>query len=198
MVFSGFFVCAECKPFVVGKLARGEVVGGVWRDRNGLVIAHGRLLPDRCIRCNEPCGGYRLKRNLYWYHPAIYLLLLFSPVIPLAFLAFLIVALVIRKKAKVDVPICTVHREQRKRRLIVSVSISVAAVIAIVGTIAFMKASALAASLGVIAGIALLGSVIAAVVFGRMVEPTKIDATYAFLKGARAPFLAEFPEWPRA
>src|SRR6266446_5069294 len=50
--------------------------GDVWQDRGLLVIRKGAVLPDRCVKCNAPAEGYRLKRNLAWHQPAIYLTIL--------------------------------------------------------------------------------------------------------------------------
>jgi hypothetical protein len=46
----------------------GEV-NGVWQELGVVVCVKGAPWPDRCVRCNEPAAGYRLKRDLYW-HPS--------------------------------------------------------------------------------------------------------------------------------
>ena len=51
---------------------------GVWRDGDILVMHKEAVLPDRCIKCNAPCNGYRLKRNLSWHRPAWFLLIFIS------------------------------------------------------------------------------------------------------------------------
>lgn len=38
--------------------------GGVWRDGKLLVMHKKAVLPDRCVKCNQPAGGRRLKRSL--------------------------------------------------------------------------------------------------------------------------------------
>lgn len=50
--------------------------GGVWRYGNMLVVQSGAVLPDRCIRCNAPAEGLRLRRQFYADAGALYLLLL--------------------------------------------------------------------------------------------------------------------------
>ena len=67
-------------------------VGG-WRDGDLLVISEGAKLPDRCVKCNQPAEGYLLQRKLNWHEPTWYLLVIISP------LLYIIVALIIRKKA---------------------------------------------------------------------------------------------------
>lgn len=40
--------------------------GDVWRDGKLLVMRHGAVLPDRCVKCNAPAAGERLKKTLIW------------------------------------------------------------------------------------------------------------------------------------
>ena len=49
---------------------------GVWRDKATLIMSKDAQLPARCIKCNAPATGARLKKKLSWHHPAIYLLIL--------------------------------------------------------------------------------------------------------------------------
>ena len=42
---------------------------GVWRDGKIIVMSHDASFPDRCVKCNQPAAGYRLKRKLTW-HPS--------------------------------------------------------------------------------------------------------------------------------
>jgi hypothetical protein len=80
---------------------------GFWREGDALVVSRaGCHLPDRCIRCNEPAGGHRLKRTVYWHHPAIYVLVL-SPII------YVIVALLARKSVRLQFGLCEKHRGRR-------------------------------------------------------------------------------------
>lgn len=195
MEFSGFFICADCKPLAVAKLVHGESVGGILRDGSTLVIAHGRSLPDRCIRCNEPCNDYRLRHYTYWFHPAVYVLLLLALVKSYGFLVFLIVMMVVGKKAKLDVPICATHRKQQKRRVVAATTVAVASAGVIIGLIRFMNGSELAVGLGLLAGTIMLASIIVA--FENIVKATKVTATHTFMKGAGEPFLSELPVWPR-
>ena len=65
-------------------------------------------MPDRCVKCKAPATGFRLKRQLHWHHPAIYILVLVS------ILIYVIVVLIVRKKAVLHVGLCETHRTQRK------------------------------------------------------------------------------------
>src|SRR3954468_23626244 len=55
--------------------ARPEIVpdAEVWEDNGLLVLRKNAVLPDRCVKCNAPAEGFRLRRNLSWHQPAIYL-----------------------------------------------------------------------------------------------------------------------------
>lgn len=86
--------------------------GGAWRDGKLLVMRPEANLPDRCIRCNAPAGGFRFKRNLSWHPPGWYLLLFFNLII------YVIVALIVRKRAKVAVGLCARHRKKRANAII--------------------------------------------------------------------------------
>src|SRR5438045_334031 len=44
---------------------------GIWRDGKTLVMMKEAFLPDRCVKCNGPANGYRLRRRLSWHEPII-------------------------------------------------------------------------------------------------------------------------------
>ena len=55
---------------------------GVWKSGKLLVMTKDAALPDRCVRCNQPADGPRLRRNLSWHPAAWYVLLAISPLLP--------------------------------------------------------------------------------------------------------------------
>ena len=182
------WVCAQCKPLFLQRLAEGapppQPVGLAWRSNRQMILRPETALPDRCVRCNAPANGFRLKRNLYWHPPLYYLLILIN------ILVYAIVALCIRKKAVIHIGLCETHRAQRKW---------------------FIAGSWLAALLGLIlliAGIAenggylilfgiilLLGAAICGAAKGPVVSPAKIDREFVWVKGVGQSFLADLPEW---
>jgi Zn-finger in Ran binding protein and others len=89
-----------------------ELTGGIWREGSTLVMSKDASLPDHCVKCDAPANGYRLKRNLTWHHPALYLLLL------MAWLIYLIVSMIVRKRATVYLGLCRAHYEKRRNFLI--------------------------------------------------------------------------------
>ena len=89
---------------------RSESAHGFWREGDVLVMASGQsvVLPDRCIHCNQPAGGFKLKRTVYWHNPALYLLIVISALI------YVIVALIVRKSVRLEVGLCQRHRSRRR------------------------------------------------------------------------------------
>src|SRR6185503_14036738 len=85
---------------------------GIWREDNTLVMTKDASLPDQCVKCNAPAHGFRLKRNLSWHHPAIYL------VIIVAWVIYLVLAIALSKRATVYLGLCAEHVKQRKNLLI--------------------------------------------------------------------------------
>src|ERR1035438_9056155 len=70
------WVCAQCKPVFLQRMAEGVPTSGgigLWRKEKKLVTRSETPFPDRCVKCNAPANGFRLKRVLYWHHPAYYL-----------------------------------------------------------------------------------------------------------------------------
>lgn len=153
--------------------------GELFRDGNLLVVRDGAPFPDRCVRCNEPAEGYRLKKTYYWHPPAWYLLI-FAGV-----LIYAIAAMVARKKASFAVSLCQRHRSRRV--LLISLGIG----------IPFLALAAWIVSGNVVMGTILLISILVgpvlAVLGAQLMTPKRIEDGYAYLKGAHPEFLASLP-----
>jgi hypothetical protein len=180
-------VCAQCKPVFLQRMAENAPTpssGSLWRSGKRVVARTDTVFPDRCVRCNESAGTFRLKRTLYWAHPLIYLLILCN------LLILLIVYLIIRKKAIVYIGLCEHHRARRKLGMIIGWS-SVALGIIMIVAGAFLESGwlALTGLLILIAG-GITGGVMA-----RTVTPTKIDKEYVWLSGVNRDLVANLPEW---
>jgi hypothetical protein len=142
-------------------------------------VRDGAPFPDRCVRCNEPAEGYRLKKTYYWHPPGWYLLILAS------ILIYAIAAMIVRKKTTFAVSLCPRHRSRRVRLVALGIGAPVLALVAwIISGNDFMGPILLIAIL--------VGSVLA--VFGaQLMTPKKIEDGYAYLKGAHPEFLAGLP-----
>lgn len=155
----------------------------IWRDKSTLVMTKEALLPNRCIKCNEPTGE-RLKRKLTWHHPALYLTILIS------ILVYAILAMVIRKTATVNVGFCEDHLSTRRRHL------AITWILGIAGLLFLPLAGVLEDGTFVFIGLLLLlVTAIYGIVTLRVVVPTKIDNHFVWLKGINADYLQEFPQW---
>lgn len=179
-------VCAQCKPIFLQRMTEG-VLGsgrsGIWREGKKLVTRSETPFPDRCVKCNAPANGFKLKRVLYWQHPAYYLLLLCN------LLVLLIVVLIVRKKAVLHIGLCEAHRKQR------TLGITICS-IGMIGGIALLIGGAALES-GWVALIGLAGflfGLVWGIVKARTISATKIDKDFVWVTGVGPAFLNDLPE----
>jgi hypothetical protein len=141
------------------------------------------LLPDRCVKCNAPTN-YKLKRNLRWHHPAIYILIF------VGFLFYFIIAMVLSKTATINVGLCETHSSGRKKAILITWLLVLLSLASFVSAVAFEQAILF------LVGLALfLGALIYGIAKARVVAPKKIDDHYVWLNGVDANYLDQFPEW---
>ena len=180
------FVCAGCKPVFFQKLKEGVAVGAarLWRTPKDLVMAKEATLPDRCVKCHAPATGERLKRNLYWHPPWIYILILAS------LLIYVIVALIIRKRATIHIGLCDEHRAARRNAIALGWGILLAGIGTIIAAISFSSGWA-----GLTGGVLIIAGTIYGSVRGRVVSAARIDDQHLWLRGVCPAFLDTLPEW---
>jgi hypothetical protein len=158
---------------------------GVWRAGDVLVLEKRALLPRRCVRCNRPAEVV-LRRKLTWHRRAVYLALLINIVV------YAIFALLVRKKAEVEVPLCLEHDRARKTWLGVGVI-----GLLIAGALCFYGLSGpnleVLWFVGLLVGIAALFVLVRA---NQPVRPKKIDDQHVWLTHASPDFLATLPDAP--
>jgi hypothetical protein len=160
---------------------------GVWRDGETLVMVKIARLPARCVKCNEP-ATYRLGRKLYWHHPALYFIILAHLFI------YVIVALIVRKTAKIEVPLCEAHRAGRTKAILFSWIVALSGIaLCFAPAISSDEGAYYAIPVGVIM---VLFSLIFGMIRGRVVTPKKIDDTHVWLKKVSPLYLAELPSLP--
>lgn len=114
--------CPSC-----GKVGMPRSAGAVARQGNVLYIPAGASLPDFCIRCNVPAEGDPKKVKLSWHPPALIALLF------LGLLPYVIVALIMTKKATIYVPLCSEHRSSWTMAATIGLILLLAAIGAFVG-----------------------------------------------------------------
>ena len=161
------------------------VTGEIWRERSTLVMTKEATLPDRCVKCDAPANGFRLKRQLSWHHPALFLLLL------IAWLIYLILAMVLRKKATVYLGLCQEHYQRRRKMLTVGFIILGVALISMIVALASEYPG-----FGLLGLLIVLATIIWLAFVARVVNVKKIDDRYVWLTGIHEKYLARFPSLP--
>jgi len=172
-----------------GSAVDAEIVdphSAVWREANRLVMWRDAVLPDRCVRCNEPANGRRLRRTLYWHHPLIWLIVLASP------LLYIIVALIVRQKAVVAIGMCDRHYARRIQSILAWWLITLACVGMFWYGIESKTGWAILTPV-----VAFLGNLFFAVAISQPVAPTRIDDHYVWLRKIHPDYLAQFPWLPQ-
>jgi hypothetical protein len=145
-------------------------------------------LPDRCVRCNQPADGPRLRRNLSWHPAAWYVLLAISP------LLYIIVALIVRKTAKIEVGLCEEHRARRRRATTMGWLVSLAGIALMIGL--GVAAPDQYTGMGILIGVVVLFIGILHGVIGSQVTPPKrIDKRFVWLSQVSPDYLAQLPAW---
>lgn len=179
---------AEHNPYAPSRATlegttRDEAAGGAWRELGVLVLTPGAPLPPRCVKCNAAADEPTKPRRVYWHNPAVYILLIIS--VPV----YVIVALIIRKKAVVPAGLCANH----KRRRVLAITLGWLGTLLGFGTMIAGSSSG-----GALVGglVLMLASMILGLIFARVVYAKKIDEAYVRLKGCGANFLDTLPEFP--
>jgi hypothetical protein len=193
MMDDDFNPYAAPKSELGNKLEEGRAWsdGGVWREGRLLVMAKGAPLPDRCLKCNAPALGWTLKRTLSWHAPGWYLLVLVH------ILIYIIVALCVRKTAKVALPLCPEHRRSRNWAIAVGWITALLGIGLFVAAVVSDKAS-LSPPFIVVGPLFFLFGLLYGVWRSRPAVTVRIDDRFVWLKNVYPAFLAELPARPWA
>jgi len=162
---------------------------GLWRKANTLVMHKNVELPNRCVKSNVPATR-RLKRDLSWHHPAIFLSILIS------LLIYIILALVLRKTAKIYIGLSDEWFARRRRAIMTGWFTTVLGIAMFVIGIASVDQNEAFGWLILFGVVLFLFGLIYGLVRARMVSPARISDEYVWLKGVNPEFLADLPEWP--
>jgi hypothetical protein len=163
--------------------------GGVWRDGYTLMMAKGATLPQRCLKCNAPTD-HRLFRRLSWHPPAVYVILAISP------LVYVIVALIVQKRAKAYYPVCLTHLKRRRWAIAIGWFVSLLSIPVLVAAFAWFEA--MTPVLLLIGGVLFTGGIIGGVLGGRIVKVHKIDKWFVWLEGLDLQYLESLEPLPAA
>jgi len=154
------------------------------RTANLLYVPQNSILPANCVKCGQPSTTL-VKKTFYWHPAWVYILILPG------LLIYAIVAMVVRKGMKLQVPLCDVHSQARKTKIWLAVAL-------LLGFLPFgiVVGSMLPDSAGWVwlgaVGMFFTGLVLAGIV-SNILKPTYIDDSYATFKGASEDFLRQLP-----
>lgn len=163
---------------------------GPWRLGRVVVLERDAALPARCIKCNRPASGPPLARRLSWHPPVTLLVVL--PAIVLLLPLGLLLALVLRRSARVGLPLCPRHR----RLLQVLAAIPLVLFAAAVVTAGLGLASSPPGG-GVVVGLLLLAvTALFSAIHYRQLWAVRIDRDEVRIRGAGRDFLASLPRYP--
>lgn len=154
---------------------------GVWRDGRILIMSKTARLPDYCIKCGIAANGFHLTRNLSWHHPALYLLIFAG------LLIYAIVAMIVRKSAKIEISMCQDHIRKHRTAVAVGWLVFLSGVAFIVFAIAEESGGS------ALFGIALVLASAIYSTFVKVVRVKKIDDNFVWLPGIDESFLARLP-----
>ena len=176
----------------VPPVVTAQVVGGALYRKGKILVMHKlALLPDRCVKSNQPAHGRRLKRILYWHHPAIYFAIFAN------LLIYVILALVLRKTATIQIGLSDVWFRKRRRAILIGWLLFLGGAAGFVMGCVQLGDRSPNAGLGMVLGIAVtIGGAIYGLLAGRMVAPQRMTDDYIWLKGVHPDFLAQLPPWP--
>ena len=188
--------CARCgKPLVSGaaaQVAAAAVAAPVppstaYRQGNRLVVPKGAALPSYCVKCGQSVRGEPFKKSFYWHSPWLYLLVLVN------ILVYAIVAMILRKRADLAVPICDLHRQHRRQLLIAAWILGLGFIPGGILAGALVHDSDSAVGLGFLVAFLLLIGAFVAGGMSAVLRPREITDASATFSGACEPFLALLP-----
>ena len=164
-----------------------EPESGPWRDGELLVIHNGAAPPDRCVICNAPAEGQRLKLSMRWLAP-FHLLGVAIPIV--------------ERRATIKVGICPWHRWRRRRAIAASWLIATLSLISMFSwhyVIDVHGGRWFATLLYATCGITLIAAVTCEAIFSAPpVKPQKIEGSCVWLKRVHPEYLAQLPPFTRA
>ena len=142
-------------------------------------------MPDRCVKCNGPANGYRLRKRLSWHEPIVY------AVIVIQVLLYLILALALSKRATVEFGLCQDHVRRRRNFLLIGWVLCFLGLI--IPVVAFTYEYAVIGLLGILL---FLAAIIWLAIAYKIVNVKRIDDRYVWLTGINEQFLLQFPPVP--
>jgi predicted RNA-binding Zn-ribbon protein involved in translation (DUF1610 family) len=184
MIITGAAKCRFCGEYL------DSTIRGLWRSGDLLVIRKETKLPERCVKSNQPCSR-TLTRKLTWHHPALYLILFLTAIIP-----YVIVALIVQKRAEIEVGLSEEWFARRRRTILIAWLLILGSIAMPFGVSILLNLRGEVVGWSALAAVVIgLGTAIYGVVAARLVSPAEITDTHVWLKGVHPEYLAELPTW---
>jgi hypothetical protein len=177
---------AGYQPNMAG--AGANPFAGLWRQGNILVMHKLAPLPDICLKSNQPATR-RLKRNLSWHHPLIFLTIFIH------IFVYVIIALILRKTATIQIGLTDEWFARRRQRMLIAWGIALLSVLLFVAGLMLIEQVEWAPVLCIISPLLAIGAAIYGLVACRLVWPKKMTDEYIWLKGVHPEFLNRLEPW---
>jgi hypothetical protein len=155
---------------------------GLMHDGKVLLLPQDCALPDRCVKCNDDAVLPIKERTVYWHHAGWYLMLLVNVIL------YVIVALVVRKTAKVSPGLCERHKRKRNVGLFIGWG---GALLGLAGAVSAGANDSPGLALSML--LLILVAMITGIIMSRVVYASRIDDRYIRLKGCGPEFLTQWP-----
>lgn len=168
---------------------------GVWRDGKSLVMHRDARLPPLCVRTGVPVDEQGVAVKLSWHHPLLALSFLAGCLI------YVILAIVVTKKATIAIPLSPDERRKRKTAIYLCTALGLLGVFGFFASFVLITDASTEAT-GLVALLASVFVGIGAAVVGtsrsRILRPVKITDSHLWLRGVHASILDELPALPPA
>lgn len=148
------------------------------RQGRDLIVWKGGTLPPYCVKCGLVTHQQPVMRKFYWHSPLLYLIILAGVLI------YAIVAMIVRKRFDLGVPLCDSHFRLRRIWMSVAAALMLLAFPAlIVGITNDYPGTGIVVCL-----VTLLGGAIAWSLVSPILRPRKITDEMAIFRGADEAF----------
>jgi hypothetical protein len=192
----GVMVCAACKPVQLQRVREGILplgTGGIapaFGSGKRVIIALNNPLPSRCVCCNRPASGVRI-RTFYWYPPWIYALI----IVPLI---LILVSLVVRRTIRLEIPLCNEHEAKRRKQVWIGWAWGLSSILGMVLAVVLLNNNQEA--MGGFLMLTSLISLVAALIVGQrnasILSIHRIGKETATFNRASPEYIASLPPWP--
>jgi hypothetical protein len=189
---------AEINPYAAPQVAESyqapgltqHAFAGLWRQGNLLVMHKAAAIPDVCWLSNQP-SDRRLLRKLYWHHPAVYAIVLASPLI------YIIVAVILQKRATIQLPLTEEWFSRRRTRMLIAWGLALFSIVVVGGGgIALADTLQDATPLVILAAFLLtIGALVYGLTACRLITPQRITDQYVWVKGVNPDYLNRLEPW---